>query len=257
MTVKRLSLTTTGAELDRSVLRSGRLLDTLNRSSLALGVLDSELYDAAHRSGLLTVLGRFRCLDVHFVLSDEERVLESRCRQITSDRMYSAVVAIDGRNVLDAPVEELYWRKYRAGLACLGFISRQLGALETTSAQLGEMHLSAPPDPPFPPIPADSPDKRERYDHAQFASSGLKSGQLVVTISKDGTPRSDADYEALFQTLKDALMPKNLGIWVGDSQSRASAEIEFSCKNTAKASAIVRELLEASSANFTLQVLAD
>jgi hypothetical protein len=52
-------------------------------------------------------------------------------------------------------------------------------------------------------------------------------------------------------------MPKNLGIWVGDSQSRASAEIEFSCKNTAKASAIVRELLEASSANFTLQVLAD
>ena len=134
MTVKRLSLTTTGAELDRSVLRSGRLLDTLNRSSLALGVLDSELYDAAHRSGLLTVLGRFRCLDVHFVLSDEERVLESRCRQITSDKMYSAVVAIDGRNVLDAPVEELYWRKYRAGLACLGFISRQLGALETTSA---------------------------------------------------------------------------------------------------------------------------
>lgn len=232
---------------DIDVLRSGRFADRISRWS-GDGVLLSELFELASRSGLVAELNAVNELFINYRFTDHEAIERGKCGIWDRPRTYQVAVSVDGRNALTGTDDEIYWRTRKAGALALIYVAEHFGTSSTVVQQLKADYAGVPEGPDYPPTPAFDEEKwRQACGAPESAAEPAQElpatpGSLWVML-KHRSKEGEVSYQSIFQALKDLAHEQGLGDWEGDSQGGGEGDISFYVHDQKRASELMSAFL--------------
>lgn len=233
-------------QLDFPTIRSGRVIDRLNR----VDSVECPLFIAALESGFLHAMPKLREVHLTLLASDREEVAEAPSERRGSARV---TVRFDATSVLEASDADIGWRLHRAGLLGLLAICDHRIPDHASRSALGSLHASIPL-PRAHPFPTATKEQWALFHAYALHSEGKTSGSLTIELAApEGSPPG-YDFQPIFDQLTAALADRKLGAWVGDSGN----DIEFRSKDLSAARTLVEDLLAGSFAgSFRIGLLHD